>query len=90
MQLVYVFIIIILDVNVTIEKWHEWNKRVFLIESTDFVIIYIQDVEWIFVHKHFTCNSENPLILVSLIIFSQNLKHKSCRVKKKNVPKILY
>jgi hypothetical protein len=31
---------------------------------------------------HFTCNSENPLILAPLIIFQQNLKHKSCKVKK--------
>jgi hypothetical protein len=38
------------------------------------------------VHRHFTCNSENPLILVPLIIFQQNFKYKSCRVKK-NVPK---
>jgi hypothetical protein len=46
----------------------------------------IQGVEWILVHRHFTYNSENPLILAPLIIFQQNLKHKSLRVKK-NVPK---
>jgi hypothetical protein len=50
------------------------------------VLILIQGVEWILAHMHFTCNSENPLILAPLIIFQQNLKHKSCRVKKK-VPK---
>jgi hypothetical protein len=44
--------------------------------------IDIQGVEWILVHRHFTCNSENPLILAPLIVFQQNLKHKSCRVKK--------
>jgi hypothetical protein len=43
---------------------------------------YIQGVEWILVHRHFTCNSENPLILAPLSIVQQNLKHKSCRVKK--------
>jgi hypothetical protein len=42
----------------------------------------IQDVEWILVHRNFTCNSENSLILAPLIIFQQNLKSKSCRVKK--------
>jgi hypothetical protein len=37
---------------------------------------------WRTIHRHFTCNSENPLILVPLIIFQQNLKYKSCTVKK--------
>jgi hypothetical protein len=46
----------------------------------------MQGVEWMLVHRHFTCNSENLLILAPLIIFQQNLKHKSCRVKK-NVSK---
>jgi hypothetical protein len=39
-------------------------------------------VEWILGHRHFTCNSKNPRILAPLIIFQQNLKYKSCRVKK--------
>jgi hypothetical protein len=39
-------------------------------------------VEWILVHRHLTCNSENPLILAPLIIFQKNLTHKSCRAKK--------
>jgi hypothetical protein len=46
------------------------------------VTFIIQGVEWILVHRHFTCNSENSLILAPLIISQQNLKHKSCRVKK--------
>jgi hypothetical protein len=44
-----------------------------------------------FLHRHFTCSSNNPRILAPLIIiiiFQQNLKYKSCRVKK-NVPKFL-
>jgi hypothetical protein len=45
-------------------------------------VVNIQGIEWILVHRHFTCNSDNPLIFAPLIIFQQNLKHKSCRVKK--------
>jgi hypothetical protein len=45
-------------------------------------ICSIQSVEWILVHRFFTCNNKNPLILAALIIFQQNLKHESCRVKK--------
>jgi hypothetical protein len=43
---------------------------------------YIQGVEWILVHRHFTWNSGGPRILVRLVIFEQDLKYKSCRVKK--------
>jgi hypothetical protein len=45
---------------------------------------HIQGVEWILVrvHRHFTCNSKNPRILATLIIFQQDIKCKSCRVKK--------
>jgi hypothetical protein len=43
---------------------------------------HIQGVEWILVHWHFTCNSKTPRILAPLIIFQQNIKYKSFRVKK--------
>jgi hypothetical protein len=39
-------------------------------------------VEWILVHRHFTCKSKNPRILARLIILEQSLKYKSYRVLK--------
>jgi hypothetical protein len=41
---------------------------------------YLPGVEWILVHRHFTCKSKNPRILAPLIILEQTLKYKSCRV----------
>jgi hypothetical protein len=43
---------------------------------------YILGVEWILVHRHFTCKSKNSRILAPLIILEQSLKYKSCRVLK--------
>jgi hypothetical protein len=59
-------------------------KNLFSNNNAHFIII--PGVEWILVHRHFACNSENPLIFAPLIIFQKNLKDKSFRVKK-NVPK---
>jgi hypothetical protein len=42
--------------------------------------VYIPGVEWILVHRHFTCKSKIPRILAPLIILEQTLKYKSCRV----------
>jgi hypothetical protein len=43
---------------------------------------FIPGVEWILVHRHFTCKSKNPRILAPLIILEQIFKYKSCRVLK--------
>jgi hypothetical protein len=45
-------------------------------------IVLIPGVEWILLHRHFTCKSENPRILAPLIILEQTLKYKSCRALK--------
>jgi hypothetical protein len=50
---------------------------------------YIPGVEWILVHRHFTCKSTNPRILAPLIILQQTRKYKSCKVKK-IVPKSFF
>jgi hypothetical protein len=50
--------------------------------SSKYVHTYIPGVEWILVHRHFTCKTKNPRILASLIILEQSLKYKSCRVLK--------
>jgi hypothetical protein len=48
-----------------------------------FICFYdIPRVEWILVHRYFTCKSKNSRILAPLIILEQSLKYKSCRVLK--------
>jgi hypothetical protein len=44
--------------------------------------VCIPGVEWILVHRHFTCKSGDPRTLTPLIILEQSLKYKSCRVLK--------
>jgi hypothetical protein len=48
------------------------HRNGFLVFGTAF----IPGTEWILVHGHFTCNSQNLRILAPLIYFEQNLNTK--------------